>query len=111
MRKEIAKLIKERDHWIANHNGVVKQKRNSDEYKEFFIGELKIALSLLNSVVEPGSCRWSQSRPFKGETCGEFLTQQQGVTMEGCDLCRANDFLENSVFSRKNIKNTLSVEK
>lgn len=58
--------------------------------------DLETAIRLLIQVVEPGVCSFAMSRPFKGETCGEYLADRYASSGQspGCALCQANDFLK-----------------
>jgi hypothetical protein len=65
------------------------------------VTDLETAIQLLTQVVEPGVCRFGMSRPFKGETCGEYLADRFVTNKSpGCDLCQANDFLEKQGYTR-----------
>lgn len=57
--------------------------------------DLETAIELLTCLVDPGECSYSNERPFKGETCGEYLSNRTGGTRtSGCFKCQANELLE-----------------
>lgn len=59
------------------------------------MSDLKTAIELLASLVDPHECQWASSRAFRAdtETCAEYHTDMQGVPSLACSTCRAREFL------------------
>jgi len=51
-------------------------------------------IQLLQAFVEGGTCAFWQSRPWKGETCGDYQSHVQGVKMPSCRHCEAVELLK-----------------